>query len=112
VILQLYVLKKIQFFEILFHVWLLYYYTSLALRENILRVNGSSKIIHRANDVMMTNRGAISDIKSWWIIHHYLSIVVSLTLIMFPKVVTLFHCVFFLLHFSTLSFAYFLLGCV
>jgi len=51
--------------EILFQVWLLYYYTTLALRENILKVNGSN-------------------IKHWWIIHHYLSIGVSLTVITWP----------------------------
>mmetsp|Transcript_9580 Transcript_9580/g.16816 ORF Transcript_9580/g.16816 Transcript_9580/m.16816 type:complete len:406 (-) Transcript_9580:238-1455(-) len=36
------------------HVWLLYYFVSLALRENILLVNGSN-------------------IRPWWIYHHYLS---------------------------------------
>lgn len=35
--------------------WLLYYYVTLALRENILNVNGSF-------------------IKPWWILHHYVSI--------------------------------------
>src|SRR3989338_3077962 len=43
---------------ILFQVWLLYYYTTLALREHILKVNGSR-------------------VKPWWIYHHYLSIVIS-----------------------------------
>ncbi|EPS68106.1 hypothetical protein M569_06669, partial [Genlisea aurea] len=36
----------------LYQAWLLYLYTCLALRENILRVNGS-------------------DIRPWWIKHHY-----------------------------------------
>ncbi|XP_051137973.1 uncharacterized protein LOC127256162 [Andrographis paniculata] len=36
----------------LYQAWLLYLYTGLALRENILRVNGS-------------------DIRPWWIKHHY-----------------------------------------
>ncbi|KAK9122451.1 hypothetical protein Syun_020068 [Stephania yunnanensis] len=47
----------------LYQAWLLFLYTSLALRENILRVNGS-------------------DIRSWWIYHHYCAMamaVVSLT---------------------------------
>jgi len=38
----------------LYWVWLLYFYTALALRENILRVNGST-------------------IRPWWIKHHYYS---------------------------------------
>jgi len=37
--------------------WLLYYYTTLALRENILQVNGSQ-------------------ILDWWIYHHYISMTV------------------------------------
>ena len=44
--------------SIIFQVWLLYYYTTLALREHILRVNGSQ-------------------VKLWWIYHHYLSIAIS-----------------------------------
>eukprot|EP01018_Ginkgo_biloba_P021468 Gb_24191 [translate_table: standard] len=47
----------------LYQAWLLFFYTSLALRENILRVNGS-------------------DIRPWWIYHHYcamLTALVSLT---------------------------------
>ncbi|KAK9051671.1 hypothetical protein SSX86_028299 [Deinandra increscens subsp. villosa] len=36
----------------LYQAWLLFLYTALALRENILRVNGS-------------------DIRPWWIYHHY-----------------------------------------
>lgn len=46
-------------------IWLLYYYITLALRENILKVNGSS-------------------IKPWWILHHYLSILCSLTMLLWP----------------------------
>ena len=41
------------------HLWMLYYYVSLALRENILRMNGSK-------------------IMSWWIMHHHLASVASL----------------------------------
>jgi hypothetical protein len=48
--------------------WLLYYYTTLALRENILRVNGS----------------AIAD---WWITHHYLSGLLTVVCLAWPKAV-------------------------
>ncbi|KAH7560824.1 hypothetical protein ACOSP7_016759 [Xanthoceras sorbifolium] len=47
----------------LYQAWLLFLYTGLALRENILRLNGS-------------------DIRPWWIYHHYcamLMAIVSLT---------------------------------
>ncbi|XP_072994091.1 uncharacterized protein [Typha latifolia] len=43
----------------LYQAWLLFLYTSLALRENILRVNGS-------------------DIRSWWIYHHYCAMLMAL----------------------------------
>eukprot|EP00250_Pteridium_aquilinum_P026728 c33502_g1_i1 orf=223-1074(+) len=46
-----------------YQAWLLLFYTSLALRENILRINGS-------------------DIRPWWVYHHYcamLMAVVALT---------------------------------
>jgi hypothetical protein len=39
--------------------WLLFFYTSLALRENILRVNGS-------------------DIRPWWVYHHYCAMAMAL----------------------------------
>ncbi|KAH9560190.1 hypothetical protein CY35_06G093900 [Sphagnum magellanicum] len=39
--------------------WLLFFYTSLALRENILRVNGS-------------------DIRPWWVYHHYCAMLMAL----------------------------------
>lgn len=48
--------------HILTHIWMLYYYVSLSLRENILKTNGSN-------------------IKTWWIIHHYLSSVMSITVL-------------------------------
>jgi hypothetical protein len=48
--------------------WLLYYYTTLALRENILRVNGSS-------------------IADWWITHHYLSGLLTIVCLAWPKAV-------------------------
>ncbi|KAG9155762.1 hypothetical protein Leryth_004020 [Lithospermum erythrorhizon] len=43
----------------LYQAWLLYLYTGLALRENILRVNGS-------------------DIRPWWIYHHYCAMAMAL----------------------------------
>ncbi|KAJ6809769.1 transmembrane protein 120-like protein [Iris pallida] len=43
----------------LYQAWLLLLYTSLALRENILRVNGS-------------------DIRPWWIYHHYCAMLMAL----------------------------------
>lgn len=43
----------------LYQAWLLFLYTGLALRENILRVNGS-------------------DIRPWWIYHHYCAMVMAL----------------------------------
>ena len=48
--------------HVLTHIWTLYYYVSLSLRENILRVNGSN-------------------IKPWWIYHHYVSAVMSITVL-------------------------------
>jgi len=49
----------------LYAAWLVYFYISLALRENILVMNGS-------------------DIRSWWIQHHYIMIVFTLVLITLP----------------------------
>ncbi|XAR52106.1 hypothetical protein NMG60_11020008 [Bertholletia excelsa] len=43
----------------LYQAWLLYLYTGLALRENLLRVNGS-------------------DIRPWWIYHHYFAMAMAL----------------------------------
>uniref|UniRef100_A0A7C9DV25 TMPIT-like protein n=1 Tax=Opuntia streptacantha TaxID=393608 RepID=A0A7C9DV25_OPUST len=43
----------------LYQAWLLFLYTGLALRENILRVNGSN-------------------IRPWWIYHHYCAMVMAL----------------------------------
>ncbi|KAE8662718.1 S-adenosyl-L-methionine-dependent methyltransferases superfamily protein [Hibiscus syriacus] len=43
----------------LYEAWLLFLYTGLAMRENILRINGS-------------------DIRPWWIHHHYCAIVMAL----------------------------------
>jgi hypothetical protein len=49
-----FVWADIHWFTLLHQLWLLYYYTSLALRENILLVNGSN-------------------IRPWWIMHHYIA---------------------------------------
>lgn len=65
VFVQLFLFERNRVIEILFQVWLLYYYTTLALRENILRVNGSN-------------------INPWWIIHHYLSIAMCFCLLTWP----------------------------
>ncbi|KAJ4976125.1 hypothetical protein NE237_001231 [Protea cynaroides] len=43
----------------LYQAWLLFLYTSLALRENILRANGS-------------------DIRPWWVYHHYCAMLMAL----------------------------------
>lgn len=43
----------------IYQAWLLFLYTGLALRENILRVNGS-------------------DIRPWWIYHHYCAMIMAL----------------------------------
>lgn len=51
--------------HILTHVWLLYYYVSLSLRENILLVNGSK-------------------IRQWWIVHHYISSAMSIIVLTWP----------------------------
>jgi hypothetical protein len=44
---------------------MLYYYSTLSIRENILQVNGSN-------------------IKDWWIFHHYLSMVAAVLIILWP----------------------------
>lgn len=50
---------------VLTHIWLLYYYISLALRENILRMNGSR-------------------MRQWWITHHYVSAAMSVVVLTWP----------------------------
>jgi len=50
----------------LHQLWLLYYYTTLSLRENILLANGSA-IMH------------------WWIYHHYLSMLIALVMLLWPN---------------------------
>lgn len=46
--------------------WLLYYYVTLSLRENILLANGSG-ILH------------------WWLYHHYVSILIAIMMLLFPN---------------------------
>ena len=46
-------------------VWLVYFYASLALRENVLVMNGS-------------------DIRPWWIQHHYVMLLFTLVLLSLP----------------------------
>ena len=46
--------------------WLLYYYSALAVRENILQANGS-------------------DIKDWWIFHHYVSMFIAVVTLLLPR---------------------------
>lgn len=55
--------------NILHQLWLLYFYISLALRENILLVNGSN-------------------IHPWWIYHHYIAAFGSVMLITWPNTTT------------------------
>lgn len=62
----LYLFPRSEMLVTVWQIWLLYYYTTLALRENILQVNGST-------------------IKIWWILHHYLSITASLTMLLWPS---------------------------
>lgn len=48
-----------------YQLWTLYYYISLALRENFLVANGSN-------------------IKDWWLIHHYLAAMNTVVIIVWP----------------------------
>ena len=51
--------------DTVYQIWLAYFYLTLAMRESILVVNGSN-------------------INSWWITHHYLSILLVVTLVTWP----------------------------
>lgn len=62
----LYMFPSSELLVTVWQIWLLWYYTTLALRENILKVNGSA-------------------IKAWWITHHYLSITGSFTMLLWPS---------------------------
>jgi len=64
--LQTFVFKGNRLTELFLLSWLLYYYVTLALRENILKSNGSN-------------------IKGWWIHHHLIASLVPLLIISWPK---------------------------
>ena len=57
-LIQLFLLPGVRMLEVSHQLWLLYYYSALSVRENILQVNGS-------------------DIQDWWIIHHYISMLIG-----------------------------------
>lgn len=57
--------KDTHWINIFHQLWLLYYYTSLALRENILLVNGSN-------------------IRRWWIRHHYVAALTCVVFLTWP----------------------------
>jgi transmembrane protein 120 len=66
VLVQLFVMREVTYTSVVaicHQVWLLYYYSTLALREHILRVNSSA-------------------IRIWWIVHHYLSMAMSIVLLL------------------------------
>jgi len=65
-IVLLYLFPQSEILLTIWQIWVLYYYTTLALRENILKVNGSN-------------------IKIWWILHHYLSITAAFTMLLWPS---------------------------
>ncbi|XP_071944238.1 transmembrane protein 120B-like isoform X2 [Antedon mediterranea] len=58
-----------RFIDALYHFLLVWYYCTLVIRESILRQNGSR-------------------IKGWWVTHHYLSVVLSGTLLIWPDSIT------------------------
>ena len=79
--------------HILTHVWLLYYYVSLALRENILRVvrgwreegggvHVAARIFTSLPPAHTSQNG--SHIRGWWISHHYVSAAMSITVLTWP----------------------------
>jgi hypothetical protein len=63
---QLLVFPGVRILATLHQLWTLFYYTALATRENILQVNGS-------------------DIQDWWILHHYLSMLVAVVTLLWPS---------------------------
>lgn len=68
-ILNLFIIPQMRIFDAIFHGILVWYYSSLTLQEQILRANGSR-------------------IKGWYVTHHYLSILVSGFLLIWPKSIT------------------------
>ncbi|XP_072024819.1 transmembrane protein 120B-like [Amphiura filiformis] len=59
----------IRFFDAIMHFLLVWWYCTLVLRESILAHNGSR-------------------IRGWWVIHHYLSVVLSGILLIWPESIT------------------------
>jgi len=57
-----YLFPRLYFVQAIFQIWLLYYYVTLALREHILKVNGSN-------------------INRWWTTHHYLAMLMSVVIL-------------------------------
>ncbi len=57
--------KDTHWLNIMYQIWMLYYYVSMALRENILLVNGSN-------------------MHPWWIIHHYIAAFGTIIVITWP----------------------------
>lgn len=71
------------------HIWLLYYYISLSLRENILKVvrgsAGASEPLRwgcAMCAIAPPQNG--SNIRPWWIYHHYVSSVMSVIVLTWP----------------------------
>mmetsp|Transcript_27245 Transcript_27245/g.33211 ORF Transcript_27245/g.33211 Transcript_27245/m.33211 type:complete len:406 (-) Transcript_27245:1288-2505(-) len=58
--------KDTHWINIFYQLWLLYYYISLAMRENILLVNGSN-------------------IRIWWLYHHYIAALATVALLVWPS---------------------------
>lgn len=60
-----FVWKDTHWINVFFQLWVLYYYISMAVRENTLAENGSN-------------------IKNWWIYHHYLAAMATVVLLVWP----------------------------
>jgi hypothetical protein len=67
-LLQMYFVSPLLFK--LHQLWMIYYYLTLALRENMLAINGSN-------------------IKPWWIYHHYVSVTSAIIMLLWPINATL-----------------------
>lgn len=65
----LFVFPNCRVLDTLFQLLLTYFYLSLALRENVLRANGSN-------------------IQRWWIWHHYVSLLLTMTMTTWPATET------------------------
>jgi len=59
-------IHQIRWIHVIFYVWMLYYFVTLALRENILFVNGSR-------------------IPNWSFTHHYVSAIGSVIMLCWPN---------------------------